>query len=287
MNTTNRKNFKAFQTPSGIADPVRPNRAPQPYPGASPVKSNAETSGGTLGEMADEMTVTGNSGRVPANMPGKTPGEIPGKMPGKMPVSEPDLASSDSDFKQNPPEKLSKEYANDSANPEVPLDATSKATPIPSQNNLHAGFDNKSENKNEENGKGYKAENQGKPDEEYAEEYDDAYHDDYDDENTEDTYENEYEDEYDDGDEDEEYMENDIHSWFYTFMCMNIPIYGWIYLRRLATGKIPTSLEQQDFAEAYLYYKKFFLKISAVILIVLIIIGAIAINKLLAYMQML
>ena len=70
-------------------------------------------------------------------------------------------------------------------------------------------------------------------------------------------------------------------------MCMNIPIYGWIYLRRLATGKIPTSLEQQDFAEAYLYYKRFFLKISAVILFVLIIVGAIAINKLLAYMQML
>lgn len=287
MNTTNRKNFKAFQTPSGIADPVRPNRAPQPYPGASPVKPNAETSDETLGEMADkmtdEMTVTGKSGRVPANMPGKTPGEIPGKMPGKMPVSEPDFASSDSDFKQNPPEKLSKEYANDSANPEPPLDATSKATPTPSQNNLHAGFDKTSENKNEENGKDYKVENQGKPDKEYAEGYDDVYHDDYDDEDTEDTYE----DEYDDGDEDEEYMENDIRSWFYTFMCMNIPIYGWIYLRRLATGKIPTSLEQQDFAEAYLYYKKFFLKISAVILIVLIIIGAIAINKLLAYMQML
>ena len=38
--------------------------------------------------------------------------------------------------------------------------------------------------------------------------------------------------------------------WFLTFMCMNIPIVGWIYLLCLAFGKKENQL--RDFAKAYL-----------------------------------
>ncbi|GEM_PF-691122 len=232
MNKTNKTNFKAFQTPSGIADPVKPNREPQPYPGASLVKPNQNQKAPVeeSGEMPTNVNV---ANKMPANVSDETSakvsGEIPTKVPGEIPVSDPDSASN--------------------------------TTPTPSQN-THQKFM-------------FSGNAHGVIDEEDDDIFPDVYGD-----------EEDYKDDYRDEDDDE-YLENDIRSWFYTFMCMNIPIYGWIYLRRLATGKIPTSLEQQDFAEAYLYYKRFFLKISAVILIVLIIVGAIAINKLLAYMQML
>ena len=45
--------------------------------------------------------------------------------------------------------------------------------------------------------------------------------------------------------------------WFLTFMCMNIPIVGWIYLLCLAFGKKENQL--RDFAKAYLVYKLVFL----------------------------
>ena len=41
--------------------------------------------------------------------------------------------------------------------------------------------------------------------------------------------------------------------WFLTFMCMNIPIAGWVYLLCLAFGKKENQL--RDFAKAYLVYK--------------------------------
>ena len=40
--------------------------------------------------------------------------------------------------------------------------------------------------------------------------------------------------------------------WFLTFMCMNIPIAGWVYLLCLAFGKKENQL--RDFAKAYLIY---------------------------------
>jgi len=76
-----------------------------------------------------------------------------------------------------------------------------------------------------------------------------------------------------------------VHSWFFTFMCMNIPVIGWFYLFYLAFNK-KKSL-RRNFARAYLYYKLLFLIISAVILGVLIYIGMGMLDQLLAYMQML
>lgn len=74
-------------------------------------------------------------------------------------------------------------------------------------------------------------------------------------------------------------------AWFFTFMCMNIPVAGWIYLLRLAFGKKDNQL--RDFAKAYLLYKLVFLVISLVILGILIYIGLDAADKILAYMEML
>ena len=71
-------------------------------------------------------------------------------------------------------------------------------------------------------------------------------------------------------------------TWFYTFMCMNIPIAGWVYLLRLARQKEDNQLK--DFAQAYLFYKLIFLLISLVILIILLIVGVHMGYRLLSYM---
>ena len=77
----------------------------------------------------------------------------------------------------------------------------------------------------------------------------------------------------------------EISEWFHTFMCMNIPIYGWFYLKKLA--RQPEHNKMQDFARAYLYYKMVFLAVSLVIVILLLIVGIVGINKLFAYMELL
>lgn len=76
-----------------------------------------------------------------------------------------------------------------------------------------------------------------------------------------------------------------VHTWFFTFMCMNIPIIGWFYLLYLAFNKKKT--ERRNFARAYLFYKLIFLLISAVILGIFIYIGLGLLDQLLAYMEML
>lgn len=233
MDKINRKNFKAFQTPSGASDPVRPDRPPQAYPGNFPDKSTQEQPS-------------------PNHLPDNPPDSLPEKENGnaentlkKDSVGTPGTIPDFEEISRNAG-KVADSLVPD---PEDPLQkGTDPETEVP-ENKTNDAMENGAEAKHQE--------------EEYQETYDGSY------------------------DDNEEYEENDIRSWFYTFMCMNIPIYGWIYLKRLADGRIPAPLEQQDFAEAYLYYKRFFLKISAVILIILIIIAAVAINKLLAYMQML
>ena len=76
-----------------------------------------------------------------------------------------------------------------------------------------------------------------------------------------------------------------VSSWFITFMCMNLPFVGWIYLLRLAFRKDRT--ERQNFARASLFYKLVFLGVSALILGILIWIGLDILDQLLAYMEML
>lgn len=76
-----------------------------------------------------------------------------------------------------------------------------------------------------------------------------------------------------------------VHRWFFTFMCMNIPVIGWIYLLYLAFSKKYT--DRRSFARAYLFYKLIFLIIGVLILGVLIYIGLDLLDQLLAYMEML
>ncbi len=76
-----------------------------------------------------------------------------------------------------------------------------------------------------------------------------------------------------------------VHDWFFTFMCMNIPIVGWIYLIWLAFNKKQT--ERRNFARAYLFYKLVFLLISIVLLGIVLYIGLDMVDRLLAYMEML
>ena len=56
-----------------------------------------------------------------------------------------------------------------------------------------------------------------------------------------------------------------VRSWFFTFMCMNMPIVGWFYL----------------------FYKLVFFIAGAVVLLILIWIGLGLLDQLLAYMEML
>lgn len=76
-----------------------------------------------------------------------------------------------------------------------------------------------------------------------------------------------------------------VHHWFFTFMCMNIPVIGWFYLFYLAFNK--KYQDRQSFARAYLFYKLIFLTIGIIILAILIHIGMELLDELLAYMEML
>ena len=76
-----------------------------------------------------------------------------------------------------------------------------------------------------------------------------------------------------------------VHRWFFTFMCMNLPIIGWLYLLSLAFGKKQT--DRRNFARAYLFYKLVFLLASVLIISVLVYIGLDLLDQLLAYMEML
>lgn len=76
-----------------------------------------------------------------------------------------------------------------------------------------------------------------------------------------------------------------VSKWFFTFMCMNIPIVGWIYLFYLAFSKKVTN--RRSFARAYLFYKLVFLLVGILILGILVYIGMDLLDQLLAYMEML
>lgn len=86
----------------------------------------------------------------------------------------------------------------------------------------------------------------------------------------------------------DETLENTVRDWFFTFMCMNIPIIGWIYLARLASGKHEKyGNDRRSFAQAYLFYKMVFLVAAIVILAIGFVIGFEVLEWLLDYMEML
>lgn len=76
-----------------------------------------------------------------------------------------------------------------------------------------------------------------------------------------------------------------VRSWFFTFMCMNMPIVGWFYLFHKA--RYEEDPARKEFARAYLFYKLVFLIAGAVVLLILIWIGLGLLDQLLAYMEML
>ena len=76
-----------------------------------------------------------------------------------------------------------------------------------------------------------------------------------------------------------------VRSWFFTFMCMNMPIVGWFYLFHKA--RYEKDPARKEFARAYLFYKLVFFIAGAVVLLILIWIGLGLLDQLLAYMEML
>ena len=74
--------------------------------------------------------------------------------------------------------------------------------------------------------------------------------------------------------------------WFYTFMCMNIPVYGWKYMKRLLEQE-PEGSPQREFAAAYLYYKRVFLRISLLLTALLALLGLAGSLWLIGYMTLL
>ena len=76
-----------------------------------------------------------------------------------------------------------------------------------------------------------------------------------------------------------------VRSWFFTFMCMNMPVIGWFYLFHKARHEKDPA--RKEFARAYLFYKLVFLIAGAVVLLILIWIGLGLLDQLLAYMEML
>lgn len=76
-----------------------------------------------------------------------------------------------------------------------------------------------------------------------------------------------------------------VRSWFNTFMIMNIPIVGWIYLLGIALKKQPD--QRKDFAKAYLVYKLVFLLVALLILAFCLYAGMEVMDQLLRYMNML
>ena len=76
-----------------------------------------------------------------------------------------------------------------------------------------------------------------------------------------------------------------VRSWFFTFMCMNMPIVGWFYLFHKA--RYEEDPARKEFARACLFYKLVFLVAGAVVLLILIWIGLGLFDQLLAYMEML
>lgn len=75
-----------------------------------------------------------------------------------------------------------------------------------------------------------------------------------------------------------------IQSWFNTFMIMNIPIIGWIYLFILALSKKD---QRKDFAKAYLVYKLVFFLLALAIIAFCLYVGMEVADRLLRYINML
>ena len=75
-----------------------------------------------------------------------------------------------------------------------------------------------------------------------------------------------------------------IQCWFNTFMIMNLPVIGWIYLLILALSKKD---QRKDFARAYLVYKLVFFLVALGIIALLLYSSMDIADRLLQYINML
>ena len=76
-----------------------------------------------------------------------------------------------------------------------------------------------------------------------------------------------------------------IGNWYLTFMCMSIPIFGWIYLMILAfSRKQPL---KREFAIAYILYRLTIFSVCVILLMLMINTMIPYLNSLLDYMEML
>lgn len=74
-----------------------------------------------------------------------------------------------------------------------------------------------------------------------------------------------------------------ITNWFFTFMCMNIPIIGLLYLLILSFSK--SQPLKRDFARAYLIYQIIFITISVVLVFIFCYLGLEVMDNALKFMQ--
>ena len=74
-----------------------------------------------------------------------------------------------------------------------------------------------------------------------------------------------------------------LSNWFFTFMCMNIPVIGLFYLLIMSFSK--SQPLKRDFARAYLIYQIIFLTISVVLVFIFCYFGLEILDNALKFMQ--
>lgn len=82
---------------------------------------------------------------------------------------------------------------------------------------------------------------------------------------------------------DDRYLPLTTANWFFTFMCMNIPIIGLIYLLVVSFSK--SQPLKRDFARAYILYQILFLSISVILVLVFCYYGLEIADNALKFMQ--
>lgn len=80
-----------------------------------------------------------------------------------------------------------------------------------------------------------------------------------------------------------EFRHISIANWFVTFMCMNIPIIGLIYLLILSFSK--SQPLKREFARAYLIYQIIFIVISIILILIFCYFGLEVLDNALKFMQ--
>jgi hypothetical protein len=84
-------------------------------------------------------------------------------------------------------------------------------------------------------------------------------------------------------DTDTEYKPLTLSNWFFTFMCMNIPVIGLFYLLILSFGRRKSL--KKDFARAYLLYQVIFITIAVVLVGIFCYFGLEVLDNVLKFMQ--